>query len=231
MTQEKTRHTLPNLSPDHYRELSEGSGIEDEVIAERNYYTIRTKAELKRLGFSAAQQQAPALGMPIHDKLGEWQFTIIKPDNPRIDPKNGRVRKYEIPANKQMSIDVPERSREHVDNPYIPAVFTEGIKKVDAAASTDQCCALGVIGVWNWRGTNDKGGKTALADLEHMAWKDKNDVGRITYMIFDSDIMLKSSVHNALKRFRRLLQRLGADVWVVYLPDGPNGEKTGIDDF
>ena len=230
MTEQKNTHTLPGLDPAHYKELSEGSGISDEVIQERGYYTITKKTELKRLGFGTAQQQVPAIGMPVRNKRGEWQFTLIKPDNPRIDPKNGRIRKYEFPAKTKMALDIPERSREHIDDPYIPAVYTEGIKKVDAGASQGMC-TIGVIGTWNWRGTNEKGGKTALPDLEEIAHKDANDEGRITYLIFDSDIMLKISVYNALKRFRELLLKYGADAWVVYVPPGPNGEKQGLDDF
>jgi hypothetical protein len=35
----------------------------------------------------------------------------------------------------------------------------------------------------------------------------------------------------AMRRLEALLKSLGAKVKVIYLPDGPKGEKTGLDDF
>jgi putative DNA primase/helicase len=49
--------------------------------------------------------------------------------------------------------------------------------------------------------------------------------------VFDSDIMQKIEVYRALKRLKALLEQRGADVRIIYLPNGENGAKVGLDDF
>jgi hypothetical protein len=102
---------------------------------------------------------------------------------------------------------------------------TEGIRKADAAASIDLCC-VALLGVWNFRGSNEFGGTTALADWESIALKD-----RVVYIVFDSDVMTKVSVHQALARLKAFLEGRHAHVQLIYLPSGPGGAKVGLDDF
>ncbi|MEZ4521156.1 MAG: DUF3854 domain-containing protein [Thermomicrobiales bacterium] len=102
--------------------------------------------------------------------------------------------------------------------------ITEGSKKVDAAISRGLVC-IGVVGVYGWRGTNDAGGKTALSDLEYIAWNDRK-----VYLAFDSDVMEKREVHQALERFAALLAGRGAKVRYVYIPS-TDGLKVGLDDY
>src|SRR5215216_5158607 len=199
-----TNTTRAGLEQRHYEEIHDESCVADDVIAERGYYTVRTKAELDRLGFSRGQQLAPGIAMPIHDPRGEQRFVLYKPDEPRMDKKTGRQRKYEFPAKTQMTLDVPARCREKLGDPSVPVIFTEGVKKADALASLG-LCVCNVIGVWNWRGTNDKGGKAILPDLEYVAFKNQSDRPRKVFLIFDSDIMQKPEVYNALKRLRDVL--------------------------
>jgi hypothetical protein len=82
----------------------------------------------------------------------------------------------------------------------VPLFVTEGVKKGDALVSQG-LCAIALIGVWNWRGTNEFGGKTALADWEHVALN-----GRQIYIVFDSDVMLKKEVYSALVRLKAFLE-------------------------
>ena len=86
----------------------------------------------------------------------------------------------------------------------MPLFITEGIKKGDALASRD-LCAVALLGVWNWRGTNTEGGKVALPDWESVALN-----GRQVYIMFDSDVMVKQSVHAALVRLKAFLETRGA---------------------
>ena len=67
-------------------------------------------------------------------------------------------------------------TRTQFDDPQVPLWITEGSKKIDCLVSHG-CCGVGVIGVWNWRGSNVKGGKVALADWELIALND-----RVTYI-------------------------------------------------
>ena len=56
---------------DHHRTMLEGeSGISPEVIATRGYETVTTKTEMKRRGFTPAQQLTPALLFPVFDPTG-----------------------------------------------------------------------------------------------------------------------------------------------------------------
>lgn len=85
---------------------------------------------------------------------------------------------------------------------------------------------VALLGVWNWRGTNEFGGKTALPEWESIALNDRQ-----VYIVFDSDVMLKPQVYAALVRFKSFLEGREARVAVVYLPAGADGSKQGVDDF
>ncbi len=56
-------------------------------------------------------------------------------------------------------------------------------------------------------------------------------MGRLCRIIYDSDVCRKPSVRDALDRLVALLERRGAIVEVVYLPEGADGAKVGLDDF
>jgi hypothetical protein len=122
-------------------------------------------------------------------------------------------------------LDVPSFSQDHIDDPSIPLVITEGARKVDSVNSRNYC-AIGVQGVWGWVGTNAKRGKTALIDWRSVALN-----GRTVYLAFDSDAMIKKEVHQALAQFKDFLESKEAKVNIVYLPEIDGLDKTGVDDF
>ena len=206
-----------HLSPAHEAMLLE-SAIAPEVIGARGYRTVTTKAELGRLGFPDRQRRVPALLLPIWSVLGEICGYMIRPDEPRIG-RNGKPLKYEHCAGSRMVLDVPPGAREQLGDPSTPLWITEGTKKVDAAVSRGLCC-IALLGVWNWRGTNEHGGKTAIADWEMVALNDR----RVT-VVFDSDVMTKIEVYRALVRLRDFLESRGAKVRLTYLPPGDRGQK------
>lgn len=213
----------PNLSLAHRQHLELGSGIPAELIAARGYETIATKVGLKQRGFGDSQLNVPALLIPLWNVHGELAGYQCKPDSPRI--RNGKALKYETPAGMKMLIDVPPAIRHLIGNPKLPLWITEGVKKVDRAAAAGLCC-VGLLGVWNWRGSNADGGMTALADWESIALR-----GRTVVIAFDSDVMTKRPVLAAMSRLREFLKSRGAEVQVCLLPPGPAGEKTGLDDY
>jgi hypothetical protein len=69
--------------------------------------------------------------------------------------------KYETPRGTKMIMDVPPLARLHRGDPNKPLFITEGARKADSITSRGYCC-IALLGVWNWRGTNDHGGKTVL---------------------------------------------------------------------
>jgi Domain of unknown function (DUF3854) len=212
------------LSPAHKRMLFEESAIGARVAVKRGYRTVPSKAELEGLGFGRAQRSVPALLMPIHGPAGEIVLYQSRPDEPRIG-KRGKPIKYETPSGAGVALDVHPFSRERLGDPTTPLFVTEGLKKGDALVSRDMC-AVALIGVWNWRGTNEHGGKTALAEWEYVALN-----GREVYIVFDSDVMEKREVHAALSRLKEFLERRGARVRLIYLLAGEGGLKQGVDDY
>ncbi len=210
------------LFAQHVAKLT-GSAIDPAVAHERGYVSADTKAQLEREGFAASQRRPPALVIPLWSVTGERSGAQLRPDEPRY--VDGKAAKYETRAGQKMLLDVPPRVRPHLGNPARPLVITEGPLKADAAVSAGLDC-VALLGVWNWRGTNKDGGRVALPDWELVALN-----GRRVVIAFDSDAMLKESVHGALGRLGEFLRRRGADVAYAYLPHGEAGAKIGLDDW
>jgi hypothetical protein len=216
------------LLPKHEAMLR-ASAIDPSVAAERGYQSITSKAELERLGFKRWQCGVPSLLVPIHSAGGGVALYHHRPDTPRLDAR-GKIVKYEFPKSARMAVDVHPRILDLIRDPIVPLFITEGIKKADAAICGGLCC-IAVIGTWNWRGTNERGGKTVLPDWDYIAFKDANDRSRQVYICYDSDVMLKREVHQALARLAAFLKSKGASVAFIYLPHGEHGAKVGLDDY
>ena len=189
---------LERLLIQHQRLIGE-SAISDEVRDTRGYISIRTRAELKRKGFAESQTSVPTLLIPVFNVHGELAMYQSRPDEPRI--VKSKAMKYEMPKGSRMVLDVHPSIREQLADPKIPLFVTEGIRKADSAISQGICC-IALLGVWNWRGTNGLGGRTALADWEIIALN-----GREVYIVFDSDVMLKPEIHAALSRLKAFLEK------------------------
>jgi hypothetical protein len=187
------------LSDDHKKMLLEDSGLTPDAVEARDYRTVEKKAELKRRGFSDKQCNVPGLLIPIYSPAGGIATYQYRPDLPRIS-KDGKAVKYETPSGTRMVLDVHPFGREMLSDPTVPLFITEGIKKGDALVSR-KLCAVALLGVWSWRGRNDEGGLTALAEWEYIALNERE-----VYIVFDSDVMLKPGVHEALRRVKALLE-------------------------
>jgi putative DNA primase/helicase len=211
-----------SLQPNHAALIAQ-SGISRDVAEARGYRTVTKKGELRDLGFSQSQARVPALLVPVHAVVGGVALYQIRPDAPRM--KKGKTLKYETPLGARMALDVPPSARGQIGNPNIPLFITEGVRKADSAVSKGMCC-VALLGVWNWRGANEDGGKVALADWEFVALNDRQ-----VFVVFDSDVMLKPEVHGALSRLKAFLESRKARVAVIYLPPGGGGVKVGLDDY
>ncbi len=211
------------LLPQHAA-LIKASAISDAVAAARGYRSVTNRSDLERLGFTKPQRNVPCLLIPIHNVHGEIATYQIRPDQPRIG-KSGKPIKYETPNKSRMVLDVPSAARACLGDLTRPLYITEGIRKADAAVSLGLCC-VGLLGVWNWRGSNADGGKTALPDWESIALNDRD-----VYIVFDSDAFSKAEVRAALPRLRDFLNSREAHVKVVALPAREGGTKVGLDDY
>lgn len=224
------------LSPEHRKMLTEGSGISDEIIEQRGYRTITDPKELMDLGFDRKQTvNIPGLLLPVHCTDGANGLYTYRPDIPRVfedrrskRDQNGHYKtkliKYEMPKNARMRLDCPVPCRRLLADSDTPLWITEGQKKADALA-THKLCAIALLGVWNFKGRNEFGGVTWLADWDYV-----NTKNREIRIVFDSDVMVKPEVRQALDRLIEHLQRKGAHVLAVYLPQ-EGGHKVGVDDY
>jgi len=212
-----------SLLESHFQHLSEGSGISPEIIRERGYRSILGKAELEKLGFSSSQCRTPGILIPLWGVDGTPAGCQYRPDNPRLDTR-GRAVKYESPRGTSNRVDCPPRCRKVIGNPEEILYITEGTKKADALASRG-ACVVSLTGVWGFKGKNSSGGTTILADWDYIALK-----GRKVYLTFDSDIVTRESVRKALERLAGHLERKGAKILVIYLPQDGD-KKVGIDDY
>lgn len=189
---------VAEIADNHRKTLIRESHIARNVVRRRGYRTVRKKAELEQLGFSRAQRKVPGLLIPLYGPSGEIVLYQYRPDEPRI--REGKPVKYETPAGARMVLDVHPMARDRLGDPAAPLFVTEGVKKADALVSRG-LCAVALIGVWNWRGTNEHGGKTALPEWEQIALNERQ-----VYIVFDSDVMLKKEVYAALVRLKAFLE-------------------------
>ena len=214
---------LTGLLP-HHRALLDASAIDPDVAVQRGYRSIVDPAELLALGFADFQCIAPTLLIPSADAFGQNGFCQHRPDEPRRDTR-GKVVKYETKAGDRLHLDVPASVYPHLGNPSVDLFITEGRRKVDSLLSAG-VFAIGLNGVYGWRGRTQHGGKALLADWEAVALD-----GRTCYLAFDSDVATNPNVRTAVDRLAAVLRAKGARVRFMVLPHKPDGTKMGVDDF
>jgi hypothetical protein len=219
------------LAERHLRELREGSGLSDQVIAERGYRTVTDPAELRDLGFANAGgwvPPTPGYLLPVYDTRGRNGRYYFKPDHPRQDPDRPERRvKYESQPNRGVVLDVPRRCQKALADWRVPLVITEGPKKSDRLAQLGYC-VVDLVGVWAWGWRLWKESGEPLDDWQPIL---PSLPGRTVYICFDSDAAEKEGVHAAERRLADFLEVHGAHVFVVRLPSEPDGAKNGADDF
>jgi hypothetical protein len=213
--------TTPTLSNAHRRMLFEESGISPEVVAERGVRTVSGgRGELPAVFSWRQKRRGGGVLFTVHRPGGETSW-VFRPDKPNPeDPGH----KYELPSKHYGGpgniLDVHPRMRPLLDELSVPLVFVEGIKKADAVTSRG-AVAVGISGVWNWLSEGEP-----ISDM----WEIPVE-GRRVYVCFDSDMLRNPNVQMGAERLAEHLSGRGAEVWIVYLPDQPDGSKTGADDF
>jgi hypothetical protein len=102
-------------------------------------------------------------------------------------------------------------------------IITEGeLKAAKACREGNPCIGLG--GVWNFRSSSL--GVSFLRELEVFNW-----VKRRVYIMYDSDVIMKPGVQDALNSLAEELMMRGALPFIVFVPEGDNGKKQGLDDW
>jgi hypothetical protein len=119
---------------------------------------------------------------------------------------------------------VPPGIADQLADPSLPLWITEGSKKADCGV-LQGLCVIALTGVWNWRGKNEFGSTTALAD-----WHDIPLNGRRVIIAYDGDVSRNAAVQKAMAELARYLSETkGAQVQYLHLPD--TEQKTGLDDY
>lgn len=216
---------VPALLKEHLEHLK-ASAISIEVIKERGYLSVLGPRDkrLEEWGFTKTQRRSGII-MPVHGVDGKVINRILRADKPRSND-DGKPIKYEQPKGTQVRFDIPPRCLKNIDDPKVPIWIVEGVKKADALAAAGAECVIGETGVWGFRGKNDKGGKTVIADFERIAWN-----GRQVFIVYDSDMWTNRHVAAAFLDLKNLLIGKEATVRTVRLPEAKDGHKNGADDF
>src|SRR5215217_8937919 len=192
------------LSLEDCRMLEVESSISSDYIAGRGYYTASRLVDVPKV-FKGRQRRL-GLVIPIYSPSGATGFRL-RPKRP-ISPG----RKYEQPHGVPSILDVHPFNLERVRNPRVELWVTEGEKTADSLASRGEC-VISIPGVNNFAQKGSQGGE-GLSCWDYVPLQ-----GRTVNVVFDSDTLSNSSIQPALERLVALVERRGASVYVVYLPE------------
>jgi putative DNA primase/helicase len=189
------------LSDNHLFMLTQESGISEEVIASRGYWTCEDEEDLIELGFNKRQRRTPCLVIPVRGITGEVLFHRIRPDDPRPDPeKPDKVIKYDQPVGVPVALDIPSPLEDLMDTTR-RLWIAEGEKKADALVSRGEV-AVALLGVWNWK----KDG-WMLPEWDRIPL-----MGRDVIIAFDSDAVQNYQVRLAEDALAKALEVRGGFV-------------------
>src|SRR5262249_45688956 len=147
-------------------------------------------------------------------------FTRIKPDRPFMD-RYGKPSKYLSAKGAGNRLYIPPGVESVLQDHKIALWITEGEKKALKARQEGLDC-IAVPGVWSWRQRSDSNRSTPIPDLDLIAWR-----GRSVFLVFDNDLRSNEQVATALYELSQELERRGARVSKIDLPNAPNGQKCG----
>ena len=222
-----------HIHAQRWRELTEESAIDPDVIRERGYQTFNRLSK----GDNANRKRLKALKIPTWSHKEDWMFPGLvipmhTPAGGRISAQwkpwtpithNGDKRKYACPVGEGNRIDVHPRNRYKIVDIHEEMWLTEGIKKADSLTSQG-ICAAAMNGVFGW-----KASLGTVGDWENILLK-----GREVTICFDSDTRTKRQVLDAMIRLGRWLKQVKKAKRVHYLivPNEHNGKPTkGVDDY
>lgn len=197
-----------NLSPAHWAEIVESSGVSDD-IAFLNFKSI-SGIEAARLLNRRKLVDDGWVAVGIDPKTGEKLPNSLqfKPDIPIVG-EDGRAQKYLSvsgckPQPLFLNTGKPGFWSDLLDNCTTALFITEGAKKT-ALLLTLGYAAISVPGVWNGQ---LKGELKPFIKLFC-------STGRPVYLVFDMDVLTKVNVQQALDRLINLLRAEGCCVWIL----------------
>jgi P4 family phage/plasmid primase-like protien len=222
-----------DLAPHHWRELVTESAIDPELVRARGYMTVdHTDGAVRFLKGEGITPKAlepehfPGLFVLMYrpnndDADGAPETAQWKPAVPVINAK-GKAQKYISRRGAGNILDVNPAMREAVLDPDRRLWIVEGVKKEDALGSHDEA-AIGLTGVWNWRGKNG-----TLTDWQDVPLRDRE-----VMIGYDADGREKADVRKASAALGAWLTEVKrAKVRYLFVPEEVNGRKVkGVDDY
>ncbi len=201
-----------SLRPEH-REHLHASWLTDETI-DASGIKSADAAQLETLGFAAKDGPAMVIPYPHRSLVRHYR---IRPDNMRDFQAEAKYRTRPGDGNH---LYIPLTTWEVAEDTSAPLLIAEGEKKALAAMQVG-FNSIGVPGVYGWRSKEGP-----IVDLGEFKWQDR----RVT-ICYDSDVWTNPNVREALRRLVQELEHRGAEVFVVFLPHGEDGNKMGVDDY
>jgi hypothetical protein len=208
------------LSDSHGAEIVENSGVSEE-IATANFYTITNQAAVaKLLQWRDCPAKAPGWVVSgVDPATGERSLAGVqfKADIPI--QKDGKPQKYlsARTASSPLFLGMPDKTYwSNIFHTSKPIFITEGAKKAGCLLSMGYA-AISLPGVWMGQENG------ILREALQQFCKD----GREVYLAFDSDLMIKPQVMQALHCTGNLLRAEGCDVRVMLWEE----QYKGIDDL
>ncbi|MDQ3748665.1 MAG: DUF3854 domain-containing protein [Acidobacteriota bacterium] len=184
--------------------------------------------------------------LPEQSSPREYRLRRDKPDlEEQGDGTTKEKGKYlTAPGAKNMIYFSPNCRNDYLADVSLPVVITEGEKKALAlhraswhglsdAADKPKFLALGLSGVWNFRGnigktTNASGArqdvKGLIPDFHLIEWKNRKVI-----ILYDANVLTNESVKFALLTLAKTLTEKGATVYLADCPEMPG--CNGIDDI
>lgn len=203
------------------KDFRDRSGLSAETLerAQVSIFSGNADKLKKRLGFGSINGQsiltvARLVEIPSfsHDgKISAYHYRLYPAieDCRYLHPKGNSARPYILPEVWAFK-----------DKPHKPVWITEGAKKVLKLVQHGRA-AIGLQGVWNFRGGSESIESFLFRDLEEFMWR-----GRTAYLGFDADLWTNPQVRFALFELAFKLMSRGA---VIRFPKW-KGAK-GIDDY
>lgn len=206
----------PALLPEHLADLRK-SGLSTQIITAMRVHSVPASEIPRFLGFAPHGVES-ALAFPY---LGSDNFSRLKLFPPQQD-EEGRTIKYLQPKGSGVHLYVLPQVAKTLSDPAVPLYITEGEKKCALLVQVGKT-AVGLAGIWSFRNGEPH---RMILQLEEIDWK-----GRSVYLVPDSDARQNDQVLLAVYSLARMLEQRGAVVLIVRIPDLPNVEKTGVDDY
>ena len=221
------------LHPLHFKDL-ESSGLTGEQMALTGHFSASARMAQKLIGHNLA-----GLIFPYHNPHGK---PYLKSDDQpfyRIKPEWGNLKTEDSPkylssageGNRPYFSRLYPQWQRAIKSTKIDLTEVEGEKKGDCLCSYGEA-TIGFSGVSGWV---DKTPRPGENQLEHSRPLPELDViewhNRKVYQCYDSDIIEKLPVRDALFERAQDLHHKGAHPYLILLPNEINGAKNGPDDF